>query len=118
MGIGMNLYVYFSIIMLVLNAVSHTNMIYEVFTYDKELERNVKMFINNHSTTSNSTINKYQISQNNEFQASKNVPDLEHNYSFQLNQTYENPLLDSMSNNTMPTVEAQPPRLCPKDFCG
>ena len=37
MGLGMNLYVYMSIVMVVRNTVSHSNMIYEVFMYNKDL---------------------------------------------------------------------------------
>ena len=36
-GGGFNVYIYTSVIMIVLNIVSHSNMIYEMYMYEKDL---------------------------------------------------------------------------------
>jgi len=36
-GGGFNVYIYTSVIMIVLNTVSHSNMIYEMYMYEKDL---------------------------------------------------------------------------------
>jgi hypothetical protein len=36
-GGGFNIYIYMSVIMIVLNTVSHSNMIYEMYMYEKLL---------------------------------------------------------------------------------
>lgn len=36
-GGGFNVYIYTSVIMIVLNTVSHSNMIYEMYKYEKDL---------------------------------------------------------------------------------
>ena len=36
-GGGFNVYIYTSVIMIILNTVSHSNMIYEMYKYEKDL---------------------------------------------------------------------------------